>query len=176
MCVHIADALLTCMIVSSDPLRTITDPIITHKEIAKRPHHRHGRAGFPLSLLARQSAGWYALELYVRHACTPDAPRAAHRRISAHAQSTPSRAQVQHLGPNLGWRLLYFLIARAHDAYHCRPRSWLDHGHGLSPTARCRNPTTIWVAVLYGFKGGTTQNVSRQLESTRAAHGTIRRG
>ena len=58
-----------------------------------------------------QSAGWYALELYVRHACTPDASRAAHRRISAHAQSTPSRAQVQRLGP-----------------VQCRlkPRAWLS--------------------------------------------------
>ena len=52
MCVHIADALLTCMIVSSDPLRTITDPIITHKETIQVQHHRHGVAGFPLSLLA----------------------------------------------------------------------------------------------------------------------------
>ena len=100
-------ALLTCTIVSSDPLYTITDHTFTHKETIPSATPSSWCRGFlSVTTSPEQSAGWYALELYVRHACTPDAPRAAHRRISAHAQSTPSRAQVQHLGPNLGWRLL----------------------------------------------------------------------
>ena len=106
--------------------------------------------GFPTVITSpEQSAGWYALELYVRHARTPDASRAAaappaHRRISAHAQSTPSRAHraqapcTLQLGPVRGWLLLYFLIARAHDdAYHCRhsllagPWTWSQANRSL---------------------------------------------
>lgn len=52
------------------------------------------------------SAGRYALELYVRYACEPRAPCAAPRRITAHARSSPSRTQVQRLGPLRGWAAL----------------------------------------------------------------------
>ena len=75
-----------------------------------------------------QSAGWYALELYVRHACTPDASRAAHRRITAYARSTPSRAQVQRLGPVHGWASPLFSYSMVWES---NSSTFLPHGLAL---------------------------------------------
>ena len=104
MCVHIADALLTCMIVSSDPLRTITDPIITHKEIIHVQHHRHGIAGFPLSLLAlsNQPDGTHSnytcamLARPTHPAPRIDASRRTHRAL--HPELTEPKAKHCNLG------------------------------------------------------------------------------
>jgi hypothetical protein len=110
LCVHIADALLTCMIVSSDPLRTITDPIITHKETIRVQHHRHGVAGFPLSLLAlsNQPDGThsnYTCAMLARP--THPAPRPRPPRIDAsrrtHRALHPELTEPKHLAHcNLG--------------------------------------------------------------------------
>ena len=70
---------------------------------APPPWGRPRRAFTSVITSHEPSAGRYALELYVRYACTPGASRAAPRRITAHARSTPPRAQVQRLGPVHGW-------------------------------------------------------------------------
>ena len=90
-------ALLTCTIVSSDPLCTITDHTFTHKEIIQVQHHRHGVAGFPLSLLAlsNQPDGTHSnytcamLARPTHHAPRIDASRRTHRAL--HPELTESK-------------------------------------------------------------------------------------
>ena len=110
MCAHCRHALLTCMIVSSDPLPNAPGPELplTSKcpNAAPPPWGRPRRAVTSVITSHEPSAGRYALELYVRYACTPGASRAAPRRITAHARSSPSRTQVQRLGPLRGWAAL----------------------------------------------------------------------
>jgi len=110
MCAHCRHALLTCMIVSSDPLPNAPGPELpfTSKcSNAEPPPWGRPRGAFTSVITSPEpSAGCYALELYVRYACTTGASRAAPRRITAHARSSPSRTQVQRLGPLRGWAAL----------------------------------------------------------------------
>ena len=174
MCAHCRHALLTCMIVSSDPLPNAPGPELpfTSKcSNAEPPPWGRPRGAFTSVITSPEpSAGCYALELYVRYACTTGASRAAPRRITAHARSSPSRTQVQRLGPLRGWAaLLFFDRQGTTTRTTAGTRSWLDHGHGLRPTARDRSPATIWVAVPHGIRGVRHRTWSPPLESPRAA-------
>ena len=119
MCAYCRHALLTCMIVSSDPLPNAPGPELpfTSKcpNAEPQPWGRPRGAFTSVITSPEPSAGCYALELYVRYACTTGASRAAPRRITAHARSSPSRTQVQRLGPLRGWAaLLQFNILCNH--------------------------------------------------------------
>ena len=109
MCAYCRHALLTCMIVSSDPLPNAPGPLpLTSKcPNAAPPPWGRPRGTFTSVITSPEpSAGRYALGLHVRYACTPGASRAAPRRITARARSSPSRTQVQRLGPLRGWAAL----------------------------------------------------------------------
>ena len=126
------------------------------------------RGAFPSVITSPEpSAGCCALELYVRYACTPGAPRAAPRRITAHARSSPSRTQVQRLGPLRGWAALLltgwlagWLTCRARgvhaDPCADRPTSTADleagapsllQGDSLSKNLRQRRPPFYFLTV-----------------------------
>ena len=90
MCAHCRHALLTCMIVSSDPLPNAPGPELpfTSKcSNAEPPPWGRPRGAFTSVITSPEpSAGCYALELYVRYALHD---RRITRRASAHHGARP---------------------------------------------------------------------------------------